>query len=217
MASVIVCGSARRLVQPDHAVVRLRVSIVAATASAALRQVSTDTAALTEVLDRLGIERSAWITDGVSLADEWEWRKDTNVLVGQRASTAVTVTLGDTTLLAELLGRGVTDAGAKIDGIRWHVDADNPVRHELLGEAAIDARRRAEAYAQALGLQLGAVELISEAPIGQPPVGGGPAAMPMRAMAASADVPEMSVSAGQVELAGDVHVRFSLLPAADPA
>ena len=46
-----------------------------------------------EMLERLGIQRSDWVTDGVSVAEEYEWRKDTNVLVGHRATTGVTVTV----------------------------------------------------------------------------------------------------------------------------
>jgi uncharacterized protein YggE len=212
MSSVLVCGSARRLVQPDRAVVRMSVTAVANEAATALAQVSTGSNALAGVLDSLGIERSAWVTDGVSVADEWEWRKDTNVLVGQRATTGVTVTLANPAQLADVLGRSVTQAGAKVGGISWQVDADNPVHHELLGLAAADARRRAQAYATALDLVLGAVELISEAPISVAPEPIAPMPM-MRAMKASADASEMSVSGGQIELAAQVHVRFAVLTA----
>jgi uncharacterized protein YggE len=86
------------------------------------------------------------------------------------------------------------------------------VHHELLGLAAADARRRAQAYATALDLVLGAVELISEAPISVAPEPIAPMPM-MRAMKASADASEMSVSGGQIELAAQVHVRFAVLTA----
>ena len=75
------------------------------------------------------------------------------------------MTLRDPDRIAPLLREAVGTAQGQVRGITWQVDADNPAHHELLGEAARDARRRAEAYVGALGLSLGAVELISEAPI----------------------------------------------------
>ena len=79
---------------------------------------------------------------------------------------------------------------------------------DALAEAARDARRRATAYAEALGLRLGEVELISETPIAAEP----PAGMVRMAMdAAPMGAPPVEVSGGQIELSADVYVRFSLL------
>jgi uncharacterized protein YggE len=212
MSSVIVCGNARQLVQPDRAVVSLGISVVAADAAGALDQVAERSATLSAVLGRLGFAATDWVTDGVTVAEEWEWRNEANTLVGHRASTGVTVTVRQLDAIAPLLRATVDEAGGTIRQLRWEVDADHPVQHELLGRAAVDARRRASAYAGALGLELGAVELISERPIGA----GGPdpaadAAMPMFAMArGKAAAPELSVSGGQIELTAEVHVRFAL-------
>lgn len=212
MSSVIVCGNARQLVQPDRAVVSLGISVVAADAAGALDQVAERSATLTAVLGRLGFAATDWVTDGVTVAEEWEWRNEANTLVGHRASTGVTVTVRQLESIAPLLRATVDEAGGVIRQLRWEVDADHPVQHELLGRAAVDARRRAAAYASALGLELGAVELISERPIGT----GGPdpaadGAMPMFAMArGKSAAPELSVSGGQIELTAEVHVRFAL-------
>lgn len=213
MSSVIVCGSARQLVQPDRAVVSLGISQVAKDAATALDQVAARSTTLGEVLARLGFAATDWVTDGVTVAEEWEWRTDTNTLVGHRASTGATVTVRRLESIAPLLRATVDDAGGVVRELRWEVDADHPVRHELLGRAATDARRRATAYATALGLELGMVELISESPI----VAGAPTplgdAMPMLAQSAraKASAPELSVSGGQIELSAEVHVRFALL------
>ena len=55
-----------------------------------------------------------WVTDSVTVADEWEYRRDTNVLVGYRSSTAVTVTVHDIDRLAPLLRLAVGDASAQV-------------------------------------------------------------------------------------------------------
>ena len=211
MSSVIVCGSARRFVQPNRAIVSLGLSVLAADAPAALDQVSARSQVLAGVLDGLGIQRSDWVTDGVSVAEEYEWRKDANVFVGHRATTGITVTLGDPDQIAPLLREAVGTAQGQVRGITWQVDANNPAHHDLLGEAARDARSRATAYVQALGLTLGAVELISEAPISVGPTPVADIAPMARSMKASASTAEMSVSGGQIELATEVHVRFAVL------
>ena len=100
--------------------------------------------------------------------------------------------------------------------LSWRVDPDNPTRSDLLGLAARDARRRAEAYTSALGLRLGEVELIDEGPIGS---GASPQAtsskpemMAMRAAKSADTGGAISVSGGLIELAAEVHVRFAILP-----
>ncbi|MFN8021472.1 MAG: SIMPL domain-containing protein [Acidimicrobiales bacterium] len=213
MSSVVVTGSAAQQVQPDRAVIGLGLTVVARDAASALDQVSERSATLRERLTGLGFGPDDWVTDGVTVAEEWEYKRDQNTLVGHRASTAVTVTVEQLDRLAPLIRLAVGDAGAQVRDLLWEVDRDHPVRTELLGRAARDARRRAEAYAAALGLQLGAVELVSEAPIAAAP-GPAPYAdmMPMaRAMKAQA-TPDLAVSGGRIELSAEVHVRFAILP-----
>jgi uncharacterized protein len=208
-------GSAHQLVQPDRVVVSLGLSIVAADAATALDQVSDRSVTLSERLAELGFGTSDWVTDGVTVAEEWEYRRDQNTLVGHRATTAITVTIDQVDRLAPLLRLAVGDAGATVRNLVWEVDSDHPVRHELLGRAAIDARRRADAYVSALGMRLGAVELVSEMPIGAGP-GPAPAGDAMlfgRAMKSSAGAMggELAVSSGQIELSAQVHVRFAII------
>ena len=90
------------------------------------------------------------------------------------------------------------------------VDRDNPMHTTLMTAAARDAKARAFAYAEALGLRLGDVELISETPISAGPPPGPQYAMAMAESMSSAP-PEVAVSGGLIELTSRVHVRFSLI------
>lgn len=211
MTSVNVTGSARQLVPPDRAVVDLGLSVVAADAAAALDQVSARSTALHAHLTALGIGADDWVTDGITVAEEWEYRRDQHTLVGHRATTGVVVTVADTSMLSALVRVAVGDAGAQVRNLRWVVLPDHPVRRELLGRAALDARDRAGAYVTALGLRLGAVEVISESPIDASPTPAAVAAPKLRAAMADHGA-ELAVSGGQIELAAEVHVRFAILP-----
>jgi uncharacterized protein YggE len=210
MASVTVRGTAAASVTPDRAELSLEVSHRAKEAAAALDQVAVHSQQVEAILERHAVGRDDWATEGVHVGEDIEWRNNQQVRVGYVASTALTVTIRSLDLVGTVVRDAVTEAGAGVRSLTWRVDRDNPARRALLADAACDARVRATAYAEALGLQLGEVELISETPIQAEP---GPS--PRMAMAPMMDAkvsgPAMEVSAGLVELTADVHVRFVLL------
>jgi uncharacterized protein YggE len=211
MANVTVCGSATASVRPDRVVVQLGLTHVAADAGTALDEVAQRSQRLENLLVRMGFTEQDWVTEGVQVAEEWQWRKDTNVLVGYRATVRAFEMVGT------LIRDAVRECGANVRELSWRVDPDNPTRSELLGRAAHDARRRAQAYTAALGLRLGEVELISESPINASPTprdeASGAAMMASR-MAKGADSSDaISVSGGLIDLVAEVFVRFAILPA----
>lgn len=217
MSSVLVTGAARRFVAPDRAVLGLGISVVAPDPALALDTVAERIERLGAVLDALGVPAADRTTDAVSVGEEREWRDGSNVLIGHRATSGVTVTIRDLDLVGRLLRAAVTDAAAEVRQLQWQVDAEHPARLELLGDAARDARRRGAAYAEALGLRLGAVELISERPIVPSPPDG-PAPAVFRAMKAGGDLAgadggDLGVDSGRIELRAQVDVRFGLLMA----
>jgi uncharacterized protein YggE len=91
--------------------------------------------------------------------------RDANTRVGFRATTGITVKIVDFDRIAPLLQRAVDDADAEIRNLQWVVSENHPARHTPLGAAAIDATHRADAYAEALSLQRGPVEVVSDLPM----------------------------------------------------
>ncbi|MEO6124311.1 MAG: SIMPL domain-containing protein [Ilumatobacteraceae bacterium] len=213
MASVTVFGTSRASVRPDRATLDLGVTHVAVTSSTAMDKIAEQTRLLAELLVSLGFEERSWSTQGVSLAEEWEWKNETNTRVGYRATSGVTVTIVDLGLVSALLRAAVDDAGAQVRDLQWHIAADNPAREALLGGAALDAKRRATAYVTALDLALGAVEEISEVAIGSTPSPRPAGAeMMLRSAKASDSSAGMAVNPGEIELTASVFVRFGTVP-----
>jgi uncharacterized protein len=212
MSSVTVRGSAHASVRPDSVVVQLTVSHLDNDAGKALDEVAQRTQRLENLLVTVGLTKADWVTEGVQVGEEWQWRNDANVLVGYRATSGVAATLRDFAVVGALIRDAVRDCSAQVRALQWLVDPDNPTRSDLLGLAARDARRRATAYTSALGLRLGEVEAISESPLdhGGPTVGMADAVSFRSAKAGGGD--EMSVSGGLLDLTADVHVRFAILP-----
>jgi uncharacterized protein YggE len=124
----------------------------------------------------------------------------------------VSITIRDLDKVGVLINEGVTLTKASVRNLSFRVDRENPAHTRLMAAAARDAKARAFAYTDALGMRLGEVELISESAIS-----AGPEPMPRFAMAVQADglemssAPPMAVSGGLIELTASVHVRFSVL------
>jgi uncharacterized protein YggE len=210
VASITVAGQAVAAVTPDRATLDLGLTHVGLTASAAMDAVAARSNGLQRLLGELGFEAADWSTQGISLGEEWQWKNEENVLVGHRATTGITVTITAFERISTLLQRAVDDAGAQIRNLHWLVSAQHPARRTLLGAAATDAVARADAYAEALGLQRGAVEEVSDLPIAAAPE---PRPMPaaMRLKAADSG-PPLNVNAGEIELQATVFIRFTTLP-----
>lgn len=209
MATVTVSGTSHASVRPDRATLDLGLTHVDLTSSAAMDEVARRSNELADRLRTLGFEDRSWSTQGINLAEEWEWKHDTNTRVGYRATSGITVTIEDLDRVSPLLRTAVDDAGAQVRSLQWSVANDNPAREALLGAAALDARRRATAYVTALDLELGAVEEISDLPISSSSPQRAAAGETMLRMAKVAnDGDGMAVNPGEIELTASVHVRF---------
>jgi uncharacterized protein YggE len=168
--------------------------------------------ALQRVLDELDIPAADRSTLGVTVHEETEWRKDRRVHKGFRAASVVRVRLTDPELISRLITRATAEADAEVDRLHWRVSKLGPVRSAACRRAAEDARLRAEAYAEGLGVPLGPVERVVEGGATAPPVAvadfTGDRTL-NRAMAASAP-PEVDVRPGEKEFTVMVDVTFRL-------
>ncbi len=63
--------------------------------------------------------------------------------------------------MGDLLAQ-IAAAGGAISGLMWELDPSNSAHDQARSQAGQDARRRAQSYADALGLRLGAVAWVAE-------------------------------------------------------
>ena len=100
-------------------------------------------------------------------------------------------------------------AGAEVVDQDFVVSPDNAGRPEAYRRAALDAKARATAYADALGLKVGAVQRIDE--IGESRPAPMPRMMAMAApMEAGAETAPSAVHVGEIEIHASVTVTFAL-------
>ncbi len=206
MPTVTTQGSARAALNPDHAQLGLAASTVATTATGALEVVSAQLVQLKALLAGHGISDDDVRTSGVTVAEEWQWANDSNTLIGYRATVDVTVCVRQLDQVGVVLSAAVDAARCQIRGLSWGIDPAHPLHHELLGLAAQDARRRAQAYAAGLGLELGAIEELSEIAPSSP----APIEVVMQAKALRMDQ-SLPISPGRLTIEASVYARFALI------
>ena len=204
-AVISVTGEATVSVAPDLAQIDGGVTSEAKTAREAS---DANNAAMGRVLLGLkgaGIEEKDFQTSRLSLQPQSAPnRTGPSAIVGYRASNRVTIRLRDVTKVANvidtLVGAGANDIG----GINFMVSAASKLLDEAREQAIADARRKAEIYAKAAGVTLGAALSISEE--------GAPGPMPYRKMAAgmAASAP---VAQGEETLRVTVSVSWAIKPA----
>lgn len=194
--------------EPDQLEVALTVSAVEDSAASALTVAARLSGELVTVLSELAVPDGARSTSGLSVREEFERIEGRWARRGYRASNQVVVRLREPDRIGRLMSEAVARARARVDGPRWRFKPDNPARAEACRQAAADARRKAEAYAGALGLRLGDVLKVAEPGTDHDPEAG-------LASALLRDAPgptDMQVRAGHLDVEATVEVTFALQP-----
>lgn len=112
--------------------------------------------------------------------------------------------LTDLELIGRLVTRATTELGARVDGPRWQIAPENPVRLEAARQAAADGQRKAQAYAEGVGAQLGALVGLVEPEMSRMHRRGGGM---IKALAASGGMP---IEPGEHEVTAAIEVTFAL-------
>ena len=161
-AAITVSGEASVSAAPDLAQIDAGVASDAKTAKEAS---DANNAAMGKVLLALkaaGIDGKDIQTSRLSLQPQSAPNRSTNAIVGYRASNQVTVRVRDVTKVAStidlLVGAGANDIG----GINFMVSQASKLLDDAREQAVADARRKAEIYAKAAGVTLGAPLSIAE-------------------------------------------------------
>jgi uncharacterized protein YggE len=211
---LVVKGSGEVRVMPDRASVRIMVdgegrsrddayTAAARAASAVDGVLHTEAGALERVTTAALVvqPRTRW-QDGEAVRTGWTAYR------GSVLEVRALERLGD--LLAQLAA-----SGAAISGVTWELDSANAAHDQARTEAGRDARRRAERYAQALGVRLGAVAWIAEPGLRLPGTQPAPAAFAATARAAAPAAPggadTIAVAPEQLTVTASIEVGFTIV------
>jgi uncharacterized protein len=203
-ATISVTGEATVSVPPDLAEIEGGVTSEAKTAREASEANNAAMGKVLQALKGAGIEEKDVQTSRLSLQPQSAPnRTGPSTVAGYRASNRVTIRVRDVTKVANVIDTLVGAGANEIGGINFVVSQASKLLDEARERAVADARRKAEIYAKAAGVTLGAPLSISEE--------GNSAPVPYRRMAAGMAV-SAPVAQGEETLAVSVSVSWAIKP-----
>ena len=201
-AAISVTGEATVSVPPDLAEINGGVTSEAKTAREASEANNAAMGKVLQALKGAGLDEKDIQTSRLSLQPQSAPnRSGPSAIAGYRASNRVTIRVRDVTKVASVIDTLVGAGANEIGGINFVVSQASKLLDEARERAVADARRKAEIYAKAAGVTLGAPLSISEE--------GNAAPVPYRRMAAgmAASAP---VAQGEETLAVTVSVSWAI-------
>lgn len=206
--SISVSGIGTVSVPPDVAVIDGGVTTDGKTAREASDANNVAMGKVLLALKSAGIEDRDVQTSRLSLQPQYgdaTRRSGANTVTGYRAANRVTLRLRDVSKVASTVDTLVTSGANEIGNISFMVSEASKMLDDARTEAIADARRKAEIYAKAAGVTLGAPLAISE------DGSGAPAPMVFRKMAVP--VAPAPVAQGEETLRVSVNVTWEIRPA----
>ncbi len=206
MPHITVSGEATLAVEPSLAEARAGVITQGKSAREASEANGRAMAAVIGSLKEAGIEAKDIQTSRITLQplftrQQQESRSEPPRITGYQVSNTVSVRIRDVNKVGDIFDRLLAAGANSIYGLEFQVPESGKLVDGVRAEAVADAKRKAEIYAQAAGVQLGRVIAINENSVTMPrPV--------MRAMAA----PQAAspIAPGEETLRVSVTVSFEL-------
>ncbi|CAN5158382.1 SIMPL domain-containing protein [soil metagenome] len=202
--TVSVTGEASISVPPDLAQIDSGVTTEAKTAREASEANNKAMGGVLQALKNAGLAEKDIQTSRLSLSPQSAPNRNANapfLIVGYRASNRVTVTIRDIAKVADTIDVLVSAGANEISGISFMVSKASKLLDDARSEAIADARRKAEIYAKAANISLGAPISISEETA--------PGPMPYRKMS-SGIAASAPVAQGEETLRVSVSVSYEI-------
>lgn len=157
--TISVKGDGKVYAKPDKAEFSVRVTKTRDTSKQALEEVNKRISKIKERLDKKGVVEKDIQTSNLSIYPDYDWKNNNWVLVGQRASQTLTVSVRNigekATKIAEIL-----DEVASVDDVRiFSIKFDIESKKDIFSQARELAFKKAEQKASELA-ELASVELL---------------------------------------------------------
>ncbi|GAA6209143.1 SIMPL domain-containing protein [Cognatishimia sp. WU-CL00825] len=150
---------------PDMAIISLGARFQAHTAREALDEVNKRTKAALDIMTDMGVAPRDMQTGNLQLNPLWDHGANHNEVArirGYEARNQVTIRVRDLTLLGNSLDQIVTKGANVFNGLSFAMQDPSVALAEARKQAVLDARDKAALYAEAAGVDLGAIISIDE-------------------------------------------------------
>ena len=194
-------------VNPDSVHISTGIRTIAPTASNALRENSHAMDKILNILKGSGVSQNDIQTTSFSVGPYYDRaRRRDNIAQagGFQVVNMVTIRVKNIAALGAILDKVVGVGANRINSISFQVSQTEEMKQKVRKMALEKARKKAQFYAENMGVTLGRVMAISENVSGRNP------SPYMRSFAKSADSMSVPIVAGQGSLSATVHVRWEL-------
>jgi uncharacterized protein YggE len=201
--TVTASGTGTAQATPDTAEMSFGVTTTSANAKAALEDASKAAEQITSAVKKQGVAAEDIQTRDVSVYPQSTDQGGKQVITGYQASLNVQVKVRDIAKLGEIIGAANAAGANTISGPSFTIDDPTPVRAQAIEDAVADARKSADAMAQAAGKSVGAVLSMSSSDAGMVPG-------PMYRAAEDSAAGSVPIEPGQLDVTANVVVVFEL-------
>lgn len=202
---VSVVGEATVTVVPDQVVIRARVEHTGDSAQEVKSQNDQVIGELLKYLDEFGIPTENVKTEYLRLRKEQNYNTKEEYYA---ANQALSILVEDIDAYEELMG-GLLDKGLnRIDGISFETSQEDELQIEARKKAVLDAREKAQQYADALGQGIGpAIEIRESGSSGPQPILRASAMIQTESYDSSSGP---QIAPGELEINARINVSFLL-------
>lgn len=205
---ITVSGLGEVRTEPDTVIVNIGIEASGTTVQEARDRGAEAAVNLIDSLKANGVEDKYIQTTSVNIYPQYFYsQNEPPRITGYITNNQLAVTVRDLDAAGKVIDDGVAAAGdaARLQGISFGIDDPTPFLKEAREKAIADAKVRAETYAAAAGVKVGAILTIAESMSS-----GGPSPI-LRAPATGADAAyETPIQPGQTTVSVSVGVRFAI-------
>ncbi len=159
---ISVSGTGETRISADTAVISLGVNARDKNVLKAQQKVNEAIAAIRKALIEQGVEEENITTDYINISPIYDYSFDLARLTAYSASTALAIRVTDMDKVGSLIDAAFEAGANDLNGITFSASDTQEAKAEALKMAVEDAKQKAEILAEAAGLKIAGIELISE-------------------------------------------------------
>lgn len=162
LGDITMPGQAQMETTPDLIVISLRIESRDSSAETAKNHVATIIERVIRALKQLGLVDKEIETMGYNIQPQYEWQNKKQIFKGYLVSCSLAITVKDTDTAGKAIDASV-NAGALINSINFQLSQEkqDAIKKQLLTEATLNAKEKANDVMVALGQHLGRATSVS--------------------------------------------------------
>ena len=209
--TISVSGSAEVSMKPDTAYFSITASFTEETTEEARAKVSEMIGNAAEILtSEFGLSADDLSTSYISASPEYQWKDDERILIGQKAVQTLEITLHDIDSIGPLYDRLMSLSGISISDVTLDKEDKSEEYRQARMDAVRDAYSKAEAFAQAAGVEVGSILSITDGTSYGTPLYRSANLMLASADAAYAEASPTVFYSGEITVSASVSIIYSI-------